>query len=102
MWCHEPIDSSRFHVDHQRPLVPEEDMCRPTQHGNTNFFNLAALCERCNLGKSNKNVWFPEALVNDLIHDERVAEYFRKSLIIAPTGNTHRLPSRAPGEGQFL
>lgn len=91
-WCHRAIGHAGFHVDHGRPLHPDQDQCRPTPSGNSNLLNLAALCAGCNLDKSNRTDWFPESLIPSLVSDRTVADYFSASLRVPPSLAQHRLP----------
>jgi 5-methylcytosine-specific restriction endonuclease McrA len=101
MICSTPLHASALQIDHGRPLHPEEDQCRPTPSGNSNLFNLGALCRSCNSKKSNKNEYFPEMFIPKLIPDARLREYFKASLKIPPALSEHRVPERAPADGQF-
>ncbi len=100
-WCHRAIAKLDCQIDHVRPIHPDVDQCRPTPLGNSNLFNLAALCGSCNRKKTNSTNWFPEALIPSLIPDPRVADYFRSSLVVAPRHGSHYLPAASERPGQF-
>jgi 5-methylcytosine-specific restriction endonuclease McrA len=99
--CYKSLLKGEYHIDHGRPLNPEDDQCRPIPAGNTNIYNLAVLCKECNQKKSNKPIYFPERHIESLITNKKVRNYFIESLKTPPSLSKHSLQEKDSIDGQY-
>jgi len=88
------------HVDHMRPLTPEESPYHRIAAGNSVLFNLSLLCSGCNLSKSNTFATAPEELLGRIAPHPSIFAYLKRTLSYEPGRIPHSLDDRLPPAGE--